>query len=92
MPVSTSSNTSVGTRVRVAATTSIARLIRESSPPEATRSSGRALWPGLAAMRNSISSVPAALTRAWASGVTRTLNTPSGMPSDWMMRVIASPR
>ena len=43
---------------RPSAATSIARLIRASSPPEATLRKGRGGWPGLAETRNSQRSAP----------------------------------
>jgi hypothetical protein len=47
MPASTSSNTSVGTDDAPAPTTSSARPIRDSSPPEAIFASGPKGWPGI---------------------------------------------
>ena len=47
-PASTSSKTIVATRSWVARTTSTASMVRDSSPPDAMRTSGLASSPGLA--------------------------------------------
>ena len=58
MPASTSSKTSVGTRSRRARIVFSASITRDSSPPDATRDSGRGSWPTFSATRNSTSSAP----------------------------------
>ena len=78
MPASTSSNTSVGTRSRRARMVLSASITRDSSPPDATRASGRGSWPTLSATPNSTSSAPCEpISR---SGFSATLTCPSGMP------------
>ena len=63
MPMSTSSKTSVGTRSASASAVLSASITRESSPPEATRASGRGSTPGLAESRNSARSTPRSSAR-----------------------------
>ena len=63
MPMSTSSKTSVGTRSTSARAVLSASITRESSPPEATRASGRGSTPGLADSRNSARSTPRSSAR-----------------------------
>ena len=58
MPASTSSNTSVGTRSSRARIVFSASITRDSSPPDATRDSGRGSCPTLSATQNSTSSAP----------------------------------
>jgi hypothetical protein len=58
MPTSTSSNTMLGTVLALAVTTWIARLMRDSSPPEAILPRGWVGLPGLVLTRNSMSSPP----------------------------------
>ena len=71
-PLSTSSKTIVGIVLPSLAMTWIARLMRDNSPPDATRDSGIGGCPGLALIRNSISSMPQARRASSASGVTLT--------------------
>ena len=56
MPASTSSNMSVGVKLAALVMTAIAKLIRASSPPEATLETARGLTPGWPATWNSICS------------------------------------
>jgi hypothetical protein len=58
IPESTSSNTSVATGEALAATSWMARLTRDSSPPEATLASGRSGRLGCDDTWNSMSSAP----------------------------------
>ena len=58
MPASTSSKISVGTCATWLTTVWIARLMRDSSPPEATFASGPGAMPLCADTRNSICSSP----------------------------------
>src|ERR1700683_2675061 len=60
MPASTSSKTMHSAEFFAAAATWIARLMRDSSPPEATLAMLLGGWPGLALPRNSTSSLPCA--------------------------------
>ena len=78
IPASTSSKINVGmpsSRARIVLSASITRA---SSPPDATRASGRASWPTLSATRNSTSSAPVAAASLFNARCTR--NRPSGMP------------
>ncbi len=56
-----------------------ASITRDSSPPDATRASGRASWPTLSATRNSTSSAPVEAISARGASAAR--KWPSGMPS-----------
>ena len=58
IPMSTSSKMSVGTLSTSDSTVLIASMTRESSPPEATFTSGLSGSPGLAERRNSTESTP----------------------------------
>ena len=58
MPTSTSSKISTGTASVAASTTLSASIVRESSPPEAMRASGRTSSPELPENRNSAWSTP----------------------------------
>jgi hypothetical protein len=58
MPASTSSKTSVATWATSLVTVCIARLKRESSPPEATLESAAGIMLGCVATRSSICSSP----------------------------------
>ena len=69
----------------------MARLIRDSSPPDATFASGRTGWPGLALTRNSIPSSPVAAGVSDSSGSTATSKRPPSMPRVCMLSVTASP-
>ena len=60
IPESTSSKIIVGTRSARARTALSASIVRESSPPDATRASGRTSSPGFADRRNSTRSRPRA--------------------------------
>ncbi len=72
---------------RPRAATSIARLIRASSPPEATLRSGRGGCPGLAETRNSQRSAPKRGRLAASSiGGSSMANTPPAMPSSPIRR------
>ena len=77
-PASASSKISVGTGFACAAITAIASPIRDSSPPDATRASGRGVAPACAATRNSTSSVPAA---EGSAGSQTMLSRPPAIPS-----------
>ena len=61
MPMSSSSNTSVGMRSDSARITFSASMTREISPPDAMLASGFSSSPALGDIRNSIRSIP------WAS-------------------------
>ena len=59
-PLSTSSNTSVGTDPPLISTTFSASISRDSSPPEAILSSAPGVWPGLVEIRKVARSTPLA--------------------------------
>jgi DNA repair protein RecN (Recombination protein N) len=81
MPASTSSNTSVGTVVRSASTTSSASMSRDSSPPLAPLASGRSGEPAFAENNSSTSSVPCAVSAAPSGLSTRTTRCADGIDS-----------
>ena len=68
-PVSISSNTMEPTPSASIEMAFSASMMRESSPPDAMEAMGRSGSPGLGEMRNSTSSMPAAV--GFASGVMR---------------------
>ena len=80
MPASTSSKTSVGTRSARARTDLSASIVRDSSPPEATRARAFASSPGLVDSRNSTRSAPRAPTSP-PPAPAPTSNTARSMPS-----------
>ena len=90
MPASTSSNTMQRAEVFAAAATCTARLMRDSSPPEATLARLLGACPGFALTRNSMSSLPCAPNSA-SLGVTLTANRPPAMPSACMSWVMCRP-
>src|SRR5882672_8884245 len=61
IPASTSSKIRVGTAAALLVITWIARLMRDSSPPDATLARARGSVPGLVETRNSTSSLPVTL-------------------------------
>ncbi|MNF86407.1 hypothetical protein D3C84_688410 [compost metagenome] len=67
--------------------TTRARLMRDSSPPEATLPSGWIGCPGLVVTMNSTRSMPRGERLLWASGRTSMAKRPSGIASSCMLAV-----
>ena len=92
MPTSTSSNTRLGVSEVCAVITCIARLIRDSSPPEATLISGLGGCPGLVLTRNSIDSSPCWEGCSDSDSTNVTLSSAWGMPRffSWALTALSS--
>ena len=87
MPESTSSNIMLGVGSRPKVATSMAKLMRANSPPEATLRKARAGCPGLADTKNSQRSKPYAVGLSDSLGLNCTLNVPPDIPSSAMKPV-----
>src|SRR5437899_506746 len=92
MPASTSSKTIVGTRSAFARTVVSPSIVRESSPPEATRASGRTSSPGLVESRNSTRSSPRGDTSSSSARSSPIRKRERSMPSARSSRSTAGPR
>src|SRR5207249_2874006 len=92
MPASTSSKTIVGTRSAFASTVVSPSIVRESSPPDATRASGRTSSPGLVESRNSTRSSPRGDTPSSSARSSQIRKWERSMPSARSSRSTAGPR
>src|SRR3989441_259892 len=92
MPASTSSKTIVGTRSAFASTVVSPSIVRESSPPDATRASGRTSSPGLVESRNSTRSSPRGDTPSSSARSNQIRKWERSMPSARSSRSTAGPR
>ncbi|MNC54350.1 hypothetical protein D3C75_1038290 [compost metagenome] len=84
MPTSTSSNTRVGMRDVCAVITWMARLMRDSSPPEATLARALRGCPGLALTSSSTCSRPLGSSSVLVLGRSSMVKRPPGMPRRWI--------